>query len=170
MKRVSAALGSALFLVVAPGTVAGFVPWWISRWRMDPPFFASPASRAVGLLLIVLGLPVLLESFARFVTEGKGTPAPVAPPRHLVVRGLYRYVRNPMYVAVCSLILGQALLLGNLRLVKYAAIVWVYFHLFVLVYEEPTLRRTFGAEYEAFCARVPRWVPRFTPWNGGAAR
>lgn len=102
-----------------------------------------------------LGVPLLLDSFARFAVQGVGTPAPVFPTRHL---------RNPMYLAVVSVILGQGLILGNVRLVEYAALVWFGFHLFVLVYEEPTLRESFGVEYEAFCANVPRWLPRSKPW------
>lgn len=164
MKRLSAILGSALFLVVAPGTVAGLAPWWISRWRMQPPFFGIVAVRVLGILFIAAGLPVLIDSFARFALQGAGTPAPAFPPQHLVVTGLYRYVRNPMYVAVFCLVLGQALVLGNVSLLTYAAIVWLAFHLFVCLYEEPQLRRQFGGEYAAFCAHVRRWLPRFTPW------
>ena len=109
---------------------------------------------------------MLLDSFGRFALLGLGTPAPVAPPRHLVVSGLYRRVRNPMYVAVLALVLGQALLLGHAVLLEYAAAAWAGFHLFVLLYEEPTLRRSFGAEYERFCANVPRWIPRLRAWSG----
>lgn len=123
------------------------------------------AGGAVGSLLIAAGLLVLLDSFARFALQGLGTPAPVLPTRHLVVTGFYRYVRNPMYVAVTSLILGQALLFGNVRVLRYGFAVWLAFHLFVLVYEEPTLQRTFGPEYQAFCANVPRWLPRVKPWQ-----
>ena len=111
------------------------------------------------------GLAVLLDSFARFALRGLGTPAPVLPPSRLVVTGLYRHVRNPMYVAVVSLIVGQGLVLGDPRVIGYGACVWLAFHLFVLGYEEPTLRRTFGAEYERFCANVPRWIPRLRPWR-----
>ncbi len=128
---------------------------------MDFPFL-----RAAGALLIVAGIPVLLDSFARFALQGLGTPAPVFPTRHLVVGGFYRYVRNPMYVAVVSVIVGQGFLLGNLRLLVYGAIIWLGFHVFVLAYEEPKLRATFGAEYEAFCVHVPRWLPRLRPWRG----
>jgi len=163
MKRTAALLGSALFLVIAPGIVAGLGPWWISHWRMQPPLLGFLGFRAVGALLIGLGLPVLLDSFARFALQGLGTPAPVAPPKHLVVTGLYRYVRNPMYVAVISVIVGQGLLLGNHRILEYAAFVWLGFHLFVLLYEEPTLRASFGQEYDNFCANVRRWVPRVRP-------
>lgn len=111
------------------------------------------------------GLPVLLDSFARFALQGLGTPAPVFPTRHLVVSGLFRYVRNPMYVAVASLILGQGLFFGSVRVLEYGIAVWVAFHLFVLIYEELTLRRTYGSEYEEFCANVPRWIPRLRPWR-----
>jgi len=167
IRRVAAVLGTAIFLVIAPGSVAGLVPWWISRWQLRPPFLGFAAFRVIGALLIAASLPVLLESFARFALQGVGTPAPVLPPRHLVVKGFYRYVRNPMYVAILSLILGQALLFGDIRLLEYAVFVWLAFHVFVSAYEEPTLRRTFGAEYETFCANVPRWIPRFTPWREG---
>ena len=113
-------------------------------------------------------LPVLLESFGRFALQGVGTPAPIFPTQYLVVKGFYRYVRNPMSIAVVSVILGQALLLGNIRVLAYAIFVWLAFHLFVLIYEEPTLRKSFGVEYETFCAHVPRWIPRFSPWREGS--
>ena len=164
LRQVFALLGTVLFLFLAPGFVAGLVPWWITRWRAEPPFLGFPPIRVLGILLIGLGVPPLLDSFARFAVQGVGTPAPVFPTRYLVVEGLYRYVRNPMYLAVVSVILGQALILGNVRLLQYAALVWLGFHLFVLVYEEPTLRDSFGVEYEAFCSNVPRWLPRSKPW------
>jgi protein-S-isoprenylcysteine O-methyltransferase Ste14 len=151
--------------VIAPGFVAGLVPWWISQWRLEAPFFAMPLFRFAGGILILLGIGGLLDSFLRFAVQGLGTPAPVFPTRHLVVTGLYRFVRNPMYVAVVSAILGQGLLLGNSRVLEYGALVWLLFHLFVLLYEEPVLRSSFGSEYRAFCAEVPRWIPRFTPWT-----
>jgi protein-S-isoprenylcysteine O-methyltransferase Ste14 len=165
MRRVAAVIGSAVFLVLAPGTVAGLVPWWITRWR----FAGAPAwwlpFRVVGALLAAAGAGVLIDSFARFAMQGLGTPAPVFPTRHLVVTGLYRYVRNPMYVAVVTLILGQALLFANPRLLEYGVIVWMAMHLFVVGYEEPKLRATFGADYAAFCRGVSRWMPRLTPWT-----
>jgi protein-S-isoprenylcysteine O-methyltransferase Ste14 len=166
MRKVLAVVGSAMFLVIAPGFVAGVAPWWISHWRIEAPFFGLQLLRWVGALLVALGAIGLLDSFLRFALQGVGTPAPVFPTRHLVVTGLYRYVRNPMYLAVASTILGQGLVFGNVRLIEYGAIVWLLFHVFVLVYEEPTLRASFGAEYRAFCAEVPRWIPRFTPWRG----
>src|SRR5271170_2462980 len=123
-RKILAMLGSAVFLVVAPGFVTGLVPWWISSWRLEASFFGMPLFRFAGGTLIALGGIVLLDSFARFALQGLGTPAPVFPTRHLVVTGLYRYVRNPMYVAVLSTILGQGLLFGNARVLGYGAFVW----------------------------------------------
>jgi len=117
--------------------------------------------RVAGLALISGGTIVLVESFLRFALRGLGTPAPVFPTRHLVVSGYYRYLRNPIYVANVAIILGQAFWFASVPLLVYCALVWLSFHAFVLLYEEPTLRTTFGAEYEAFCRRVPRWIPRF---------
>lgn len=170
MRRIFAILGSAVFLVIAPGIVAGYVPRLISRWHLEPPLLGISAFRIAGVLLIAAGLPVLLDSFARFALQGLGTPAPVFPTRHLVVSGLFRYVRNPMYVAVEALILGQGLLFGNVRVLEYGLAVAAGFYLFVLLYEEPTLRKSFGAEYHEFCANVPRWTPRLRPWSGHVAR
>jgi protein-S-isoprenylcysteine O-methyltransferase Ste14 len=164
MTRPAALLGSVLFLVVAPGTVAGLVPWRISGWRVQRPFFGAAELRLLGALLLVLGAAVLLDSFARFALRGLGTPAPIAPPRHLVVTGLYRHVRNPMYVGLVAAILGQALLLGSAPLLAYALLVWLTVHLFVVLYEEPTLSSTFGEEYATFRANVPRWIPRLRGW------
>ncbi len=162
-RKASAIVGSAIFLVIAPGFVAGLVPWWISHWRLEAPFFGVMPFRLAGGILAMLGVIGLVDSFARFAVEGLGTPAPVFPTRHLIVTGLYRHVRNPMYVAVVSAILGQGLIFGNVALLAYGGIVWLLAHLFVLVYEEPALRASFGAGYEAFCREVPRWIPRFTP-------
>jgi protein-S-isoprenylcysteine O-methyltransferase Ste14 len=120
----------------------------------------------LGFLVLLASILVLLDSFARFALQGIGTPAPVLPTRHLVVTGLYRYVRNPMYVGVVSAVLGQSMILENLVLLGYAALVWFISHLFVVTYEEPALRRTFGKEYQFYCANVPRWIPRLRAWTG----
>src|SRR5215218_1552716 len=136
--RVRAAAGSVVFLAVAPGLVAGLVPWLLTRWR---PAGGPAWLQALGWIAVAAGAAVLLEAFGRFVAEGVGTPAPVAPTERLVVGGLYRYVRNPMYLAVAAVILGQAAVLARWVLVAYAlvfgAIVWSFVHW----YEEPTLRR-----------------------------
>jgi protein-S-isoprenylcysteine O-methyltransferase Ste14 len=165
MTKTIAILGSALFFVAAPSVLAGLVPWLMTRWEFLPPFFDLQATRAVGILLIVVGLPGLVDSFARFAVQGLGTPAPIAPTQNLVVTGLYRYVRNPIYVAVVAIILGQATLFGDWRLIIYGGIMWVAFHAFVLAYEEPVLAQTFGAQYEEFRSNVPRWIPRLSPWR-----
>jgi protein-S-isoprenylcysteine O-methyltransferase Ste14 len=165
MRRLFAVLGSAVFLVIAPGTIAGLVPHWITRWRFGPPLFGWAGTRIAGAILIVPAALVLLDSFLRFALQGVGTPAPVFPTKHLVVTGLYRHVRNPMYVAVVAAIAGQGLMFGDVRVLEYGAAIWAAFHLFVIAYEEPTLRSAFGDEYAVFCAAVPRWIPRFAPWR-----
>jgi protein-S-isoprenylcysteine O-methyltransferase Ste14 len=169
MRRAGAILGSAVFFAIAPFSLTVLVPLWIGSWRMQSPFFGLPQLRAIGVLLAVAGAVPLIESFRRFAVEGLGTPAPIAPPQRLIVTGFYRYVRNPMYVGVVAVILGEALIVGDVRLLTHAAIVWLAFHIFVLAYEEPTLARTYGPEYETFRANVPRWVPRFTPWKSSAS-
>jgi protein-S-isoprenylcysteine O-methyltransferase Ste14 len=164
MRKGLAVLGTAVFFVLAPGIVAGFAPWWISRRGADTQSLGWPLL-GLGAVLIAAGVLVLLDSFVRFALQGMGTPAPVFPTRNLVVTGLYRYVRNPMYVAVFAVIVGQSLVLGNVRVLGYAALVWLAFHLFVLAYEEPTLRKKYGDEYKVFCSNVPRWIPRLSPWE-----
>jgi len=163
MRLRRAAMGSALFFLAAPGVVVGLVPWWLTRWVAMP----TPLPlRILGGVLLVLALPLLVSAFVRFVRDGLGTPAPVAPTEELVVTGAYRYVRNPMYVAVVAAIVGQALLLGQTGLLAYAALVAVLVATFVRVYEEPVLRRKFGEKYEAYRRAVPAWVPRLRPWEG----
>jgi len=165
MGRPHAILGSAVFFVAAPAVVAGLIPWWITGWEFRPSLFGDALSHALGILLIIAGVAGLVDSFVRFPLQGRGTPAPIAPTEKLVVTGLYRYVRNPMYVTVVAVILGQALLFGDWRLLCYGAAVAIAFHVFVVMYEEPTLKRTLGKEYEEFRANVPRWIPRLTPWR-----
>ena len=157
--------GSLLFLVLAPGSVAGLIPFALTGWRVGSLFLGLPLGRAAGALLVGLGLASLLESFARFALRGFGTPAPVAPPTQLVVSGQYRYVRNPMYVAILAIVLGQSLLLGRAVLLVYAGALWFVFHTWVVVYEERTLATRFGLSFQAYRAHVRRWWPRVTPWR-----
>jgi len=165
MRKAGAALGSAVFFVLAPGVVAGLVPWWLTGWQVRSlPAWWLPL-RLAGVVLLVAGTAVLVQAFARFVVEGLGTPAPVAPTRELVVGGLYRYVRNPMYLAVLAAIVGQALALGQPVLLPYAAVVAAAFGAFVHWYEEPTLARQFGDRYQAYRRAVPGWWPRRHPWS-----
>lgn len=158
-------VGSAVFFLMAPCVVAGALPWWISRWRLDPPFLGLEALRWLGIMAIAIGLWMMLDAFARFALQGMGTPAPPLPTHRLVVTGPYRYVRNPMYVALLLAIFGQSLLFGNVWLAAYGLLVFSACHVFVTQYEEPRLRRAFGPAYDDMCRNVPRWMPRLRPWS-----
>jgi len=159
MRMTTAAAGSAAFAVVAPGVVAGLVPWLLTDWQAGASGYPGSA-RACGALLTAAGAAVVLVAFGQFVVEGRGTPAPPAPTERLVVRGMYRYVRNPMYLAVLAVICGQGLLLGRPVLFGYGAVVAVLFGSFVRWYEQPSLRRRFGSQYENYLREVPGWLPR----------
>lgn len=163
--RLTPVQGTILFFFLAPGTVAGLIPWAITAWTFEPAFLGSDATRFVGAALIFAALDVAIDSFARFAVTGKGTPSPTNPTETLVVAGFYRHVRNPMYVAVLTAILGQAVLFGSDRLLVYAAAVFAVFHAFIVLYEEPTLTRTFPDAFKTYRAAVPRWFPRLTPWQ-----
>lgn len=163
MTRRAATLGSAAFFAIAPGIVAGAVPWSLTAWHVRHEYWLPV--RIVGAVLVAAGSVALVGAFARFVRDGIGTPAPIAPTQRLVVRGSYRYVRNPMYLAVVATIIGQALLLGQRALLLYAVAVAAATGTFVIGYEEPTLRRQFGEEYDAYLRAVPRWWPRARPWH-----
>ena len=165
MRKQTAAAESMAFFALAPGVSAGVVPWLLTRWQVQEPLPYWPPLRLVGVALITVGVLALAHAFARFVVEGRGTPAPIAPPAQLVVGGLYRYVRNPMYLAVAATIVGQALALGQLVLLGYAAIVCVTVVAFAHGYEQPTLSRQFGAQYETYRRAVPAWCPRRRPWT-----
>jgi protein-S-isoprenylcysteine O-methyltransferase Ste14 len=166
IRRRRAAIGSALFMAVGPGTVVGLVPFLLTHWRARHPLPGGLPARAAGVVLVGLGSTVLTSAFVRFVREGLGTPMPVAPPSDLVVGGVYRYVRNPMYLALASTVVGQALILGSSRLLLYVGAMALPVHTFVRLHEEPVLARTFGEQYERYCANVPRWLPRLHPWDG----
>ena len=165
MRRSTAAMGSALFFLLAPGVVVGLIPWALTRWQVREPLPYWAPARVLGGVMLVAGLIVLVQAFVRFVVEGLGTPAPVAAPGRLVVGGAYRHVRNPMYVAVVAAIVGQALLLGQLGLLVYAGVTWLVVAAFVRFYEEPALTTRFGADYEAYRRAVPAWWPRLRPWE-----
>ena len=159
-----AALGTAVFFVLAPGVMGGLVPWMITGWDVpgDHPRWAV----GLGLTIAVAGAVLVVTCFARFVTEGRGTPAPVAPTDELVVGGIYRYVRNPMYVGVGGAILGQAIAFASLGAALWFTIFMVTVWSFAHWYEEPTLTEQFGDSYTRYRANVPGWWPRATPWRG----
>ncbi|AZO18947.1 isoprenylcysteine carboxylmethyltransferase family protein [Mesorhizobium sp. M2A.F.Ca.ET.043.05.1.1] len=169
MRTFSAIAGSAVFLVVAPGVVAGLMPWLLTDHYRKPQANV-PGFVATGSILVIVAAAILLHAFARFALEGLGTPAPVAPTEKLVVGGIYRHVRNPMYVAVLAIILGQVLIFSSWPVLLYGLIAAAAMVSFVKLYEEPTLAQRYGEEYEAYRRAVPGWLPRLTPWRGQQSR
>jgi protein-S-isoprenylcysteine O-methyltransferase Ste14 len=153
-------LKTLLFTAVVPGTVAGLIPYLlITRARVLPPLPLG-SFRYAGLGLLFLGVLIYLWCAAEFTFRGRGTPSPNDPPRELVVTGLYRYSRNPMYVGVAWTLLGSALLFGSTEVLLYAILVLLGFHLRVIYYEEPALERSFGSSFRRYCQQVPRWLLR----------
>lgn len=163
--RARAIVGSIVFFFIAPFVVAGVVPYLLLGWQFRDLYFGFDVLRFVDGAVILTGLACVLECFGRFALEGRGTPAPVLQTEILIASGLYRFVRNPMYVAVLMIVLGQALFFGQILLFGYAVLVWVVFHAFVRIYEEPQLSRRFGTSYDTYCLHVRRWWPRATPWK-----
>ena len=152
------ALKSLLFLIVAPGMVAGYIPLVLLR---RGPQIETGVFAYLAIPLWIIGGVILLWSFWNFLIQGRGTPAPIDPPKELVAVGFYRYVRNPMYVGVLLILIGHFLWFGFWWLLVYTVLAFVVVHLFVTLYEEPTLKRKFGAAYEDYLQRVSRWIPRF---------
>jgi protein-S-isoprenylcysteine O-methyltransferase Ste14 len=120
-------------------------------------------SQVAGMVIGAAGALVVLWCIFTFASIGRGTPAPFDPPRQLVIRGPYRFVRNPMYIGAGLALSGAALFYESLSLLGYTSTFFLLCHLFVVLYEEPTLRRTFGREYEAYCRQVQRWLPSLAP-------
>jgi protein-S-isoprenylcysteine O-methyltransferase Ste14 len=158
----SLVLRSLLWTILLPGLLAGYVPWrffGLDRVRLD----VRQPLHLVGLSCIALGVLLLAACIFEFARTGRGTLSPVDPPRHLVVGGLYRYVRNPMYLSVTIIVLGETLLTRSAPLAAYWAIWFLWVNVFVMGYEEPTLRRQFGASYDEYTRQVGRWIPRRRP-------
>ncbi len=153
-------LGTLVHTVLMPGMVIVGFPYLLYGSNLDTPLPALPGLGLAGAALIVVGLAIGSWCTWEFIFSGRGTPNPLDPPRFLVAGGLYRYVRNPMYIGVLAIILGEGLWFGSLAIVLYTGVVFLVFNLFVFLYEEPTLRRMFGAAYEQYCTSVPRWWPR----------
>jgi protein-S-isoprenylcysteine O-methyltransferase Ste14 len=165
--RVRAWVGTVVFLVLTPGVVAGLIPGLITGWRIPwTGGWVSPVA-ILAAVLILTGVIVLLDAFIRFA-RADGTPAPPMPTAHLVVVGPYRHVRNPMYLAVLAIILGQALLFRSGGALLYAGIVLLAVVLFVRSYEEPTLELEYGDEYREYRRHVRGWIPQVRPWNQAA--
>ncbi len=169
MRRFWAALGSLLFFVIAPGTIVGLVPWSITDWQLRPAFFGFEALRFWQAQHSRSSASSCSSVFRALRVEGLwNARTDRAAEQKLVMTGFYRRVRNPIYVGLVTIVFGEALILGDDRLVVYAAILWLFFHFWMLVIEEPTLERSFGDEFANFKANVPRWLPRLTPWAGSA--
>jgi protein-S-isoprenylcysteine O-methyltransferase Ste14 len=149
-------LKTAIFSVLAPGTVGLLIPYSLRNSAKDRIVFPL-AQHSVGGLLLLLGVSIYLWCAWDFAVKGLGTPAPIDAPKNLVVQGLYRYTRNPMYVGVSAMIAGHAIYRGSIAIALYLCVVITLFNLFVLFYEEPTLRRQFGEQYSNYCRAVPRW-------------
>ena len=148
-----------IFTILVPGTVVIYIPYWLlsSANRL-----ASPLGiiHYAGFVPIAIGPALLFWCFYDFVVTGKGTPAPIDPPKRLVMQGLYRYVRNPMYLGVATVLVGESMYFASIPLLKYSVVVFLLFHCFVIFYEEPLLRKKFGDSYLYYCKTVPRWLPK----------
>lgn len=165
MRRPAAVL-SAVFFLVSPGIELVLGPWLLTGFERGEGVLDVPGLRVLGALLLAGGVAVIALSFARLVRDGLGTPSPAAPPRRLVVRGVYRHVRNPIYVATAAAIVGEALLLARPVLLAAAAAYLLALGAWTRLREERMLAERFGAEYEGYRRAVPGWLPRLRPWDG----
>ena len=155
-------IASVLFtLFGGPGILMVLLPWWFTQFRVVPGW-----NETIGWVLIAVGLFPLIESICRFVVVGRGSLIPTVPTEHLVVSGLYRYVRNPMYLGVAASLGGEALLFWNKQILIELTVAVAIMDIFVRFYEEPKLLRTYGDEYRRYQRHVGRWLPRFTSWRG----
>jgi len=161
-QSIGLAARSLLWAALLPGLFAGYLPWRYFGLR-DVRIELSHPLHLLGLASITIGIILLAACIWEFATRGRGTLSPLDPPRHLVVRGLYRYVRNPMYLSVTAIVLGEVLLTRSSALLVYWIIWFITANMFVLTYEEPALRNEFGASYDEYCRRVGRWFPRLRP-------
>jgi protein-S-isoprenylcysteine O-methyltransferase Ste14 len=167
LSNLGLAARSLLWTLLFPGFFAGYVPWTFFGLRevvLEP----RSALHWLGLLGIGAGTGMLAWCILEFARSGRGTLSPADPPRTLVVRGPYRFVRNPMYLSVTLIVLGEVLLTMSLGLLAYSVLWFAAVNLFVLGYEEPTLRGQFGLQYERYAAQVGRWIPRLQPWPGAS--
>jgi protein-S-isoprenylcysteine O-methyltransferase Ste14 len=160
-----AVMKTAIFTIIAPGTVTVYIPYLLLSSPSAPAPLPIGMFRYLGAPFALLGAAIYFWCAWDFAFAGKGTPAPIDPPKELVVKGLYRYVRNPMYVGIITLLAGEAFFFAAWRLFQYAGLIFLAFHLFVVLYEEPALQKKFGESYERYCRTVSRWIPKLRPSN-----
>lgn len=162
------ALRSLLWTILLPGVQAGYLPWRFFGLREARPALSNPAD-LLGLLAMTAGALLLGACILEFARSGRGTLSPADPPKQLVVQGLYRFVRNPMYLAVITILIGECLVVRGRPMLEFTAVWVVVVNLFVMGYEEPTLRREFGDSYRRYTEQVGRWIPSFSsPYRGDA--
>jgi protein-S-isoprenylcysteine O-methyltransferase Ste14 len=164
-KSVITAIKTVIFTLVVPGSVTALVPYLLLssghelyRWLVGP-------LRLLGIFPIILGVFFYLRCAWDFTFTGGGTPAPIDPPKRFVAKGLYRIVRNPMYVGITLILTGESIVFESAALLAYAGMLWLGFHLFVIFYEEIILKKKFGTIYEEYCRTVPRWIPRMKDYK-----
>ena len=151
-------LRNLVFTLLQPGLVAGVIPYYILGGDLSRLQRPSPLQLYAGLAILLIGLAIMLRCILQFALQGKGTLSPVDPTKRLVVRGLYKYSRNPMYVGVMLILIGEAIMAQSVPLWIYLVVVFICFNLFILLHEEPRLRRDFGTEYLDYCRIVRRWI------------
>jgi protein-S-isoprenylcysteine O-methyltransferase Ste14 len=154
---------TAFWIVAVHGTVLILAPYFILQANIQLVSGELPALRFIGVLPVLVGCLIVLWCARDLTVSGAGTPAPMDPPRRLVVRGLYRFVRNPMYAGDLLVLLGESLLYESVILTVYGLAMFGVFHLFILWHEEPALKRRFGESYQQYCKAVRRWIPSFQP-------
>lgn len=162
-RRTSIAVSILFTVFGGPGFVLVYIPWWMTHFQV--PKKVPGWQELIAGAMIAAGLIPLFASMLRFITEGRGTLVPAVPTEHLVVSGLYRYVRNPMYVGVLTTLAGETVLFARRQMMNYLIVVWIMIYLFVIFYEEPTLAHRHPDDYPRYKSNVPRWLPRLTPWN-----
>lgn len=155
----SLALSNLIFTILQPGLVAGYFPWLIGReefiYRIEQPFSTQ---QHLGIGISAVGFAIMISCIVRFAVEGKGTLSPADPTKRLVIKGLYTYSRNPMYVGVMGLLIGESVFTQSSVLWVYSILIFAAFNLYIVFFEEPRLRRDFGKEYGEYCAKVRRWM------------
>jgi protein-S-isoprenylcysteine O-methyltransferase Ste14 len=167
MREAKAAVVSIAWGLALGGTFACLLPYLLNEWHFHRPLPYWEVAQVAGGVLICAGLVPLVQSFVEFTKAG-GTPVPLASPPRLVVSGYYRYVRNPIYVGFLVVLIGEVLLFGSKGLLVYSAVAWCIGAAAVRFYEEPTLYRKFGPQYQDYRGAVRAWVPRLHPWTPGA--